>query len=574
MNFERFDRKLVSEYASINCWDIIVFSMIVGTFFSMAWSFSKFDIQIIANQTNEIHLDPSYLPFYAFRSILRMLIGLMLSIIFTLIFGTLAAKNPYAERVIIPMVDILQSVPILGFLSFFSWGFLMFFPGSIIGAECAAIFAIFTSQVWNMTLSLYQSIKSLPNSYHDLCNHYQLSQWQKFLRVELPFAMPSLVMNMILSLSSSWFFVVASEVINFQLFTIKLPGIGAYIQQADDLGRVDAIGYALFAMLCTIIISNQLIFGPLFHWLGKFQEDKESAYRSWLVIIFMKTAFFQKIGGFLKSFFSNFYYPSSLPLLKIQPRRIHTIKKEYKDFVWTVFEVVTLIIFCVILSNQLLQYVTFTQCLVTMELGFYTFTRIFVMLAICLLIWVPIGVWIGLRPKVSKWTIPVVQILAAFPVNLVYPLVTILIIKYQLNPEIWVSPLIILGTQWYILFNVIAGTQNIPTDLKLAARSLNLSRLGHWKSLILPAIMPDLLTGIVTAAGGAWNASIIAEYITWNGNVIVASGIGSFITEATYHNAFKLQALGILVMCCYVLLINRLVWAPLYHFTTERFKSL
>ena len=177
-------------------------------------------------------------------------------------------------------------------------------------------FCNFTSQVWNMTLSLYQSIKSLPDNYHDLCNHYQLTHWQKFLRVELPFAMPSLVMNMILSLSSSWFFVVASEVINFQLFTIKLPGIGAYIQQADDLGRVDAIGYALFAMLCTIIISNQLIFGPLFHWLGKFQEDKESAYRSWLVIIFMKTAFFQKIGSYLKSFFSNFLCPSSLPLFK------------------------------------------------------------------------------------------------------------------------------------------------------------------------------------------------------------------------------------------------------------------
>ncbi len=574
MNFKRFDLKRASEYSTINCWDLIVFSMIVALFFSTAWSFSQFDASLLPNQTNDIHLEVSYLPVYALKSTLRMFIGLFISLIFTLTVGTLAAKNEYAERIIIPMIDILQSVPILGFLSFFSWGFLMFFPGTQFGAECAAIFAIFTSQVWNMTLSLYQSIKSLPEAYTELCNHYQLSSWQKFLRVELPFAMPSLVINMMLSLSASWFFVVASEVINFQMFTIKLPGIGSYIQQADDLGRIDAIGYALLTMLITILICNQIIFGPLFHWLGKFHDDKETAYRSWLVMLFLRTSLIQNFLQTMKGYFAKIYYPPLKGFNKIHAPRNHHLKKEYKDFIWTVFEVITLIVFCVILSNQLLQNVTLPQCLIAIQLGFYTFVRIAIMLILCLIIWVPIGIWIGLRPKVSQKALPFIQLLAAFPVNLIYPLITLLIIKYQLNPEIWVSPLIILGTQWYILFNVIAGTKNIPKDLQMVSNSLNLTTIGKFKSLILPAIMPDLMTGIVTAAGGAWNACIVAEYITWNGNTIIASGIGSYITEATYQNAFNLQALGILVMCIYVLLINRLVWAPLYQFTIERFKSL
>ncbi len=572
MNFKRYERTPASEHSTINCWDIIVFAFVVVIFFSVALSFSQFS-PLLPEETTTIHLDIIYLPQYALRSISRMLIGLAISIIFTFIFGTLAAKNKYAERIIIPLIDILQSVPILGFLSLFSWGFLMFFPGTLFGAECAAIFAIFTSQAWNMALSLYQSLKSLPDSYHEISTSYGLTSWQKFIKIELPYATPSLVINMMLSLSASWFFVVASEVINFKFFTIKLPGIGSYIQQADDLGRLDAIGYALITMLISIIITNEFIFAPIFHWLGKFEEDKESAYRSWLVVLCSKAVLLQKVGKYMGKFFSHFYYPSiDIPPIKKEPPSIAT--RQYKDFAWTIFEVVTLIAFCALLSNQLLSFVTLQEFLTVVELGFYTFLRIFSMLTLSIIVWVPIGVWIGLNPRAARFSLPIIQIIAAFPVNLIYPIVTLYIIKYNLNPEIWVSPLIIMGTQWYILFNVIAGTKNISSDLKVAVKSLNLSAFANWRSLIIPAIMPDLMTGIVTAAGGAWNASIVAEYITWHGQKIIASGIGSFITDASNTNEYTLQALGILVLCCYVLLINRLIWAPLYHFTIERFKML
>ncbi|MDG2348231.1 MAG: ABC transporter permease subunit [Gammaproteobacteria bacterium] len=569
MRLRRFDNN-TADLTIFNSWDIIISCLIIVIFASAAWSITQMNLPLEKIQSQVISLDISYLPLYTFRSIIRMLLGLILSLWFTLTFGTWAARSFRAERIIIPLIDICQSVPILGFLTLFSWGLLMLFPGSVLGAECAAIFAIFTSQVWNMTLSFYQSLKSMPEEYNELCSIYHLTPWQKFLRVEIPHAMPSLSMNMMLSLSASWFFVVASEVINFQVYSIKLPGIGSYIQQADDAGNLYAIGYALMAMLFAIILSNQLIFNPIFHWISRYQSQPGQEYRSWLVTACSKTKWVKSLFQSLNKIYISILNKQP----KKQPNKINDskFKPDVINRIWVFIEITLVTILGSLTIYGFIFYTNINEVVTVFYFGFLTLIRIITMLSISILIWVPIGVWIGLKKQAPKICLPVIQVLAAFPVNLIYPLMTLLIIKYQLDPEIWVSPLIILGTQWYILFNVIAGTMSIPKDLKIATQSLQLTTLSKWQSLILPAIAPDLLTGIITAAGGAWNASIVAEYITWNGKTILATGIGSYITEATYNNAYNFQALGIIVMCIYVVAINRLFWAPLYQYTQNRFK--
>ncbi len=569
MRLRRFDNSS-ADHKVFNLWDIIITFSIMVIFVSGAWSIAQMNLPLEKVQNQTISLDIIYLPLYTFRSVIRMLLGLLLSIWFTITFGTWAARNVRAERIIIPLIDICQSVPILGFLTLFSWGLLLLFPGSILGAECAAIFAIFTSQVWNMTFSFYQSLKNIPEDYLELCQIYQLTPWQKFLRVEVPFAMPSLAMNMMLSLSASWFFVVASEVINFQVYSIKLPGIGSYIQQADDAGNISAIVYALIAMLIAIITTNQLIFNPIFHWISRYQNQGGQEYRSWVVNICSKTKWIKSIFSLMGQLQNT--YMQKRPRKKALDHQESQKKLAAINNIWLFFEISLILILGSITCYSFFFFTSFEECASIFYLGFLTFLRIVVMLLLSMIIWVPIGVWIGLKKQAPKYCLPIVQILAAFPVNLVYPIMTLLIIKYQLNPEVWVSPLIILGTQWYILFNVIAGTMSIPKDLRVAVKSFHLTSFSKWQTLILPAIAPDLLTGVITAAGGAWNASIVAEYITWNGNTIVASGIGSYITEATYSNAYNFQALGIIVMCIYVVVINRFIWAPLYNYTQNRFK--
>lgn len=558
-----------ADRSTFNSWDIIVAGLIIILFWLSAWSIGQMGLPLDFVQHHPISLDVSYLPGYTFRSIVRMLIGLVLSLLFTFCFGTWAARSARAERIIIPLIDICQSVPILGFLTLFSWGLLMLFPGSIFGAECAAIFAIFTSQVWNMTFSFYQSLKNIPKEYLELCAIYRISPWKKFFAVDIPYALPSLAMNMMLSLSASWFFVVASEVINFQIYSIKLPGIGSYIQQADDVGDVTAIAYALLAMLIAIILCNQLIFNPLLHWIDRYHNQSGQVTKSWVVNLFAKTKWIKSILNFINQFLSiKATIKPEHPHKTIRPK---VIQKAWLDQLWDVIETILIIGIGSIILCGLFYYTSLNECITVIYYGFLTFLRIVVMLSLAIAVWVPVGVWIGLNSKVSKMILPVIQILAAFPVNLVYPLMTLIILRYHLNPEIWVSPLIILGTQWYILFNVIAGTMSIPKELRMATRSLHLKSWSKWRSLILPAIAPDLLTGVITAAGGAWNASIVAEYITWNGQTIIATGIGAYITDATYHDAYQLQALGIIIMCLYVIIINRFIWAPLYQLTQNRF---
>ncbi len=512
-----------------------------------------------------IHLEPSYLPIYALRTVIRLFTALLLSLLFTFIFGSLAAKNRHAERLIIPAVDILQSVPVLSFLSITASGFIFLFKNSMLGPECAAIFGIFTSQVWNMLLSFYQSIKTIPKEIKEAASIFQLSSWQRFWRIEVPFSMPGLLWNMMMSMSGSWFFVIACEAFSVSGVNITLPGIGSYIWLAIAKANKMAIIYAIICMLVVIFLYDQLLFRPLIYWTEKFKEqidDEEKAPKSWLISLFQKTKLVQPVILWFGKL-SN----SIVNLKLFNGKTISQGKKKlspvYIKIGYALF-IILLLFVSFAIWHLVLVNLPPREIGDVFILGVFTGIRVMTLIFISSLLWLPIGVWIGLRPNISAIVQPIVQFIAAFPANLLFPIATMLIMNFNLNVEIWVAPLMILGTQWYILFNVIAGTSQLPKELKLAADNFKVKGWLWWKRFILPGIAPSFITGAITAAGGAWNASIIAEVITWGSTKLVATGIGSYIKINAENGDFLRVALGTIVMCILVLLINRLFWKPLY----------
>lgn len=571
-----FSRQEATAWATPNYWDAIALCLVFGVIVLLAWGAKQMTTPYHVGQPIVISLSPSHLPYYALRSLLRLLIALVCSLIFTFIFGTWAAKSRYAERVIIPLIDILQSVPVLGYLAITVVAFIALFPNSIMGPECAAILAIFTSQVWNITLSFYQSLRTVPLELQEAADMFQLSGWQRFWRVEVPFSMPGLLWNCMLSMSASWFFVVASEAITVSNQTITLPGIGSYIALAISHADMKAIGYAILAMFIVILFYDQLLFRPLNQWIGRFKFEEaadESEPSAWLVNLFQRTRFLRNLDilfAWSWRFFVNFSW--FLRRHKIR-KKIKSSQREQHIFLyWNIFLLLLVLAGTWLLLHFIFQYISLKAAWHIVILGAVTGLRVFILIIISSLVWVPIGVWIGLRPKVARFAQPMIQFAAAFPANLLFPLVVIGIITFHLNVNIWVSPLMILGTQWYILFNVIAGASALPKDLKQAASNLQVHGWLWWRKLIFPGIFPYFVTGAITAAGGAWNASIIAEVVSWGHTKLVAMGLGSYITHYSTVGNFPQLALGIGVMCLYVLLINHLLWGPLYNYAEERFK--
>ncbi len=516
----------------------------------------------VLGEQQEISLATSALPEYALRSVTRMFFALLLSLIATFGIGTLAAKSRYAERIIIPLIDILQSIPILGFLSIGIPVFLKLFPNSFWGPECAAILTIFTSQAWNMILSFYQSLKSIPESMQEVAQVFELNSWQRFWRIEVPFAMPGLLWNTMLSLSAGWFFVVGSEAFIYNGNEILLPGIGSYIAHAVDLSDTAALNKALVAMLIVITIYDQIIFRPMIAWAQKFNlsGDHRTSQSSWLLRIINKSSIWQL-----------FNYLNFGTARKHKKTKTIRLKAEVKHYIWQVFVLIASLVLVWLAYHHLYQQVHLSQIAHIIKLGAWTMLRVFCMIILCCLVWVPIGVYIGLRPRLALRVQPFIQFLAAFPTNLLFPLVVGLIVKYNLNINIWAAPLLVLGTQWYILFNVIAGTMTLPESLHDVAALLRVRDLLWWRSLIIPGIFPHLLTGVISAAGGAWNASILAEALSWGSHSFYANGIGAYIAYTQSHGQVIEMALGIIIMCAYVLLINRILWQPLYRLSQKRF---
>lgn len=568
--------KLIS-FPFINYWDVFALLLVLSIIFLFGNAVKGMTLPYEVGQEISVSLDPRYLPYYALRSVLRMLISLVFSLLFTFIFGTWAAKSKHAERIIIPIIDVLQSVPVLSFLSLTIVFFIALFPGSLLGPECAAIFAIFTSQAWNIVLSFYQSLRTIPEEFLEAAHMYRLSFWQKFWRIEVPFAMPGLLWNIMVSMSASWFFVVASESITVANHDILLPGIGSYIAlavaQADKLSVI----YAILAMLVVILLYDQLLFRPLSSWAERFrfehEESDEEISSSWFVKILEHTNLFRRIGVMMGKFWEGFV---NISFFVNQSKDVGRERSPYWNkalvICWYVLLTITLILSGIILYHFVFQKVPLREGLYVFYLGLITGLRVMVLILLCSFIWVPVGVWIGLRPKWVEFFQPIIQILAAFPANLFYPVVVMLIVQYHLNAEIWTSPLMILGTQWYILFNVIAAASVLPKDFKQVINNFNVTGWLRWKKFILPGIFPFYVTGAITAAGGAWNASIIAEAVSWGSTKIYATGLGAYITQNANLGDFPRLALGTAIMCFIVVVINRVVWQPLYNLAEDRFR--
>ncbi|HEY8085570.1 MAG TPA: ABC transporter permease subunit [Methylophilaceae bacterium] len=554
-------------------WDWALLPMVLALFVLLAYGAGQMNRPYQLGQVLPLTLDPVFLPYYLLRTTLRMFIALGFSMLFACAFAAVTVKYKVAEKVLVPLLDILQSIPILGFLSITVTGFIALFPGNLFGVECAAIFAIFTSQAWNMAFSAYQGFRTVPGELLEAANVFQLSGWQRFWRLEMPFAMPSLLWNMMMSMSGGWFFVVASEAISVSNQNIKLPGIGSYIALAIEQKDLHAIFYAIVTMFIGIILYDQLFFRPLVAWADKFrfeESSSETAQESWLLTWLNRTSWVGSIanlgGRLLQRTFVMFRRSYDGTSIRSQATAQTSKSERIWDGIITAFAFYALWLLIHFIHSE----VGWGEAGHAFVLGLYTLVRVVILICVAALIWIPIGVWVGMQPRYSSKVQAIAQFLAAFPANLMFPVAVVLIVHFKLNPDIWLSPLMILGTQWYLLFNVIAGASTIPTELRYAAQNLGLSGWLKWRRYLLPAIFPSFVTGAITATGGSWNASIVAEYVSWGHTTLKAHGIGSYIAEMTAIGDFPRIALGIGIMCIFVMAFNHFVWRRLYRMAESR----
>jgi len=518
-----------------------------------------------------LSLDPAHLPQYAARTTLRMFAGLGLSLVFTLTYATWAAKSERAGRLLVPILDILQSVPILGFISITVASFMSLVPGRVLGAELAAIFAIFTSQAWNMAFSFYQSLRTVPTELREAADSFLLSPWMRFWRLEVPFALPALVWNMMMSMSGGWFFVVASEAISVGHTTVMLPGIGSYIALAIQDRNLVAVGWAIVTMLLVILAYDQLVFRPLVAWIDRFRVEQEpgvSVPQSWALKMMVRS---RLVRAATRGFHAAGRWTTRHRRTQSMPPQ-RTRSSRVGDTLWLIGLSAGLSVALWHLSRNFIAQTSLAEILQVGDLALLTMIRVFVLIAIASAIWVPLGVWIGLNPRAAQITQPIAQFLAAFPANLLFPLAVFAIAKWQLEPNIWLSPLMILGTQWYILFNVIAGASALPSELRRVALNLRVGGWLWWRKVALPGVFPYYLTGAITASGGSWNAAIVAELASWGNTRLEARGLGAYIADATAAADFHRVALGIVTMSVFVVTINRCFWRPLYYFAERKYR--
>jgi NitT/TauT family transport system permease protein len=567
-----------------NFWDLAAFPLLFGVLTLIVVGAGGMTKPFDLGKPLVISLDPSNLPYYAMRTVLRMFIALGFSFVFTLIYAAAAAKSRMAEKILIPVLDILQSIPILSFLTITITAWIALFPGSTLGPECAAMFAIFTSQAWNMTFSLYQSLRTVPLDLQEASRMYRLGPWARFWRLELPHAMPNLIWNMMMSVSGGWFFVVASEAFSAYGQSIVLPGVGSYIAAAVDQQNLPAVGYAVATMLVVILLYDQLFFRPLLSWSSKFKPESDGASdtaRPWFLTMLQKAGLARALrlafAAFGQAWNRTLGVAAQRALAMLGIGRDGPMDRLSKIPRWVerLYDVLLVLIVGYVIYRM--AAVVRTQIDIpeighVFILGLATAVRVLVLIAIATVVWVPIGVWIGLRPSVTRTAQPIVQFMAAFPANLFFPVAVALILRFHANTEIWLSPLMILGTQWYILFNVIAGASSLPQDFKYVARNLGLKRWIWWRRLIIPAIFPAYITGALTAAGGSWNAAIVAEWVHSGTTTLTATGVGAYIAEASNDGDIPRIVLGTAVLCVYVILFNRLFWRRLYDFAAERMR--
>lgn len=519
-----------------------------------------------------VSLDPRQLPDYTLRSTLRMFIALGCSTLFSLVYGSLAAHNRRAENVLIPLLDILQSVPVLGFLSISVTGFIALFPGSLLGLEAASIFAIFTSQVWNMTFAFYQSLRTVPKELSEAASLYQLSRWQRFSRLELPSAAIPLLWNAMMSFGGGWFFLAASESISVLNTTYTLPGIGSYVTAAVAARDMRALAWAILAIALVILVVDQLFWRPLVTWSDRFRLEQSGGdvSGSWVNDVWRAA----RLPSLLVEALSPLWEGIDRLLSRLMGKASGDTGPAAPARGARLFDLAMVLLTGALLA-ALLHFILTTVGLPEVGkafgLGLHTLARVLVLLLAASLIWTPIGVAIGFRPRLARLLQPLVQFLASFPANFLFPFATLVFIHAHV-PIGWGSILLMaLGSQWYLLFNAIAGAQTIPSDLREMADNVGLHGLERWRQLILPGIFSAWVTGGVTASGGAWNASIVAEVVSWGGTTLRANGLGAYIAEATSRGDWPRISLGIGLMSLFVVVLNQVIWRRLHALAERRF---
>jgi NitT/TauT family transport system permease protein len=423
-----------------------------------------------------------------------------------------------------------------------------------------------------MAFSLYQSLKTVPGDLDEASRSLKLSAWQRFWRLEVPFAMPGLVWNTMMSMSGGWFFVVASEAVSVGDTTWKLPGIGSYVALAIDQRDIGAVLWAILAMGVVILAYDQLLFRPLVAWSAKFRFEmtaSEEPEDPWLLKLLRRTRLLRMLSGYIGLAF-NAFGGLRISLPRLRPAAAAHPPSKTGDAVF-------LVVLAAVLGFALWKIVSFagenlawSDLWTAIGLGLITLARVVVLMVIATLVWVPIGVWVGLRPKWARRIQPLAQFLAAFPANLFFPIFVVAIVHFGVSPDIWLTPLMILGTQWYILFNVVAGASAFPGDLKEAARNLRVGGWLWWRRVMLPGVFGYYVTGAITASGGSWNAAIVSEVVSWGDTKLVAHGLGAYIAQATADGNTARVLMGVAVMSGFVLAFNRLLWRPMYAYASRR----
>jgi NitT/TauT family transport system permease protein len=520
-----------------------------------------------------VSLDPRNLPNYVARSTLRMFMALACSTIFTFIYGYAAARSRRAERVLVPLLDILQSVPVLGFLSVTVTAFIALFRGSLLGLEAASVFAIFTGQAWNMTFSFYQSLRTVPRELEEMSELYRLSKWERFTRLELPASVIGLVWNGMMSFGGGWFFLAASEAISVLNRQYTLPGIGSYVAAATQAQDFRALGWAIAAMIVVILLIDQLFWKPLVTLADRYKLELSAGEerRFWLIDLWRASSLPDYFGRGVGPFFIWF----DRSLSRATQASSTALKKQtskWGDLIFNVVVAVAAVGLLFAAVRFVLEGVGGREVLHAAFLGLLTLARVIVLLIFSTLVWTPIGVAIGFSPKLARVSQPIVQILASFPANFLFPFATLGFIKLGIGLN-WGSMLLMaLGAQWYLLFNVIGGAQGIPNDLREMAANIGLRRAREWKALIGPGIFGSWVTGAITASGGAWNASIVSELVSWGDTTLKADGLGAYISTATAQGDWPRIVLGVGLMSVYVVGLNRLVWRPLYDMAETKYR--
>jgi NitT/TauT family transport system permease protein len=522
-----------------------------------------------------IDLHPSALPKYAFYSVARITLAYFVSLIFTLVYAYVAAHNAKAERVMIPLLDTLQSIPVLSFLPTVMIAMVALFPSRQLGVELGSIVLIFTGQVWNMAFSVYSSMKNIPREMLEAAEVYRLSAWQKFVQLELPYSAIGLIWNSMMSVAGAWFFLMACEMFVLGNRDLRLPGLGSYLQSASNAGDMGAILWGLLVMITVIVLMDQLIWRPVIAWSDKFKfEQVEAAQspRSPILDLLRRSRLVHRIGRAsvaptreaLALYFAR-------KRAKFQPNQpASTLNKWLTRLLLLAASFG--VVFAVVKMGAMLATLSRPDIGSILRGAGATFLRVEVSLVLAGLWTIPVGVYVGLRPRLAAVAQPIAQVAASVPATALFPIVLLFLIRIGGGLGIGSITLMLLGTQWYILFNVIAGASAIPTDLKEVCSIFHLSQVERWRRLFLPGIFPFLVTGFITASGGAWNASIVAEYVHFQGKTISTTGLGAVISKATDTGNFAVLLGATVVMAAMVVTINRLLWRRLYVLAATRYK--